>query len=64
LPNGNFVYVTNSYSNNISVIRTSDFAMVATISCGGGPYGVAALPNSNYVYVTKYLSDSVSVIGY
>jgi YVTN family beta-propeller protein len=62
LTNGEYVYVANSDSDNVSVIRTSDNTVVATVAVGGRPCGVAALPSGNYVYVANYNSDSVSVI--
>ena len=62
LPNGNYVYVANKYSDNVSVIRTSDNTVVATIPVGLAPCGVASLPNGNYVYVTNYYDHNVSVI--
>ncbi|MEO0228367.1 MAG: beta-propeller fold lactonase family protein [candidate division WOR-3 bacterium] len=63
LSNGKYVYVTNAGSDNVSVIRTSDNTVVATIPVGDCPFGVAALPNGNYLYVANFLSHNVSVIG-
>jgi YVTN family beta-propeller protein len=62
LPNGNFVYVTNQGSNNVSVIRTSDNTAVATVPVGACPDGVASLPNGNFVYVVNHADGNVSVI--
>ncbi|NPV13383.1 beta-propeller fold lactonase family protein [candidate division WOR-3 bacterium] len=62
LPSGEYVYVANLYSDEVSVIRTSDNTVVATVAVGDGPYDVAALPNGEYVYVANYNSDNVSVI--
>ena len=61
---GNYVYVANSSSDNVSVIRTSNNTVVATIPVGDYPYSIAALPNGSYVYVTNFISNNVSVIGY
>ncbi len=64
LPNGNYVYVTNQFDDNVSVIRASDNREVATISVGDDPQGVAVLPNGNAVYVTNSIDNTVSVIGF
>jgi YVTN family beta-propeller protein len=48
------------------VITTTDTSfprqVVATISVGDEPLGVAVLPNGNYIYVTNHNGDNVSVI--
>ncbi len=64
LPNGEYVYVANTGSNDVSVIRTSDNTVVTTIALGNYPFELVALPNSDYVYVANCNSDTVSVIGY
>jgi YVTN family beta-propeller protein len=62
LPNGNYVYVTNGYSNNVSVIRTSDNTVVRTITVGDRPMDMAVLSNGNYIYVPNRFSYDVDVI--
>lgn len=57
-----FAYVANTASDNVSVIRTSDNVVVATIAVGDGPHGVAISPSAGRVYVANGLSNSVSVI--
>lgn len=57
LPNGEYAYVANSY--DISVIRTSDNTVTATIPIGNSTQFLASLPNSEYVYVT---GPNISVI--
>jgi YVTN family beta-propeller protein len=59
---GAFAYVTNSESNNVSVIQTSDNTVVATVAVGDNPQGVAVTPDGAFVYVTNYFSSNVSVI--
>ncbi len=61
-PGRDFVYVTNSNSDNVSVIRTSDRTVVATVAVGDYPYGVAVTPNGDFVYVTNSNSHDVSII--
>ncbi|WP_417896983.1 hypothetical protein [Bacillus toyonensis] len=43
-PNGQFAYVTNSISDNVSVINIATNTVVATIPVGGFPWGIAILP--------------------
>ncbi len=62
LPNGNYLYVANRYSDNVSVIRTSDNTLVTSVPVGSDPYGAVALPNGNYVYISNRYSYDVSVI--
>jgi YVTN family beta-propeller protein len=59
---GALAYVTNSASNNVSVIRTSDNTVVATVTVGGAPFGVAVTPDGAFAYVTNDGSNNVSVI--
>ncbi|MCK5117634.1 MAG: YncE family protein [Candidatus Aegiribacteria sp.] len=62
LPTSDFVYVTNSGDNSVSIIRTSDNSVTAAVTVGDTPYGICALPSGEYVYVTNWGSDDVSVI--
>jgi len=62
LPNGNYVYVANYHSEDVSVIRTSDNSVVDTIPIGYTCYRIAALHNCNYLYVTSPSSGRVYVI--
>jgi YVTN family beta-propeller protein len=57
-----FAYVANTGSDNVSVIRTSDNTVLATVPVGDGPRGVAIAPSAARVYVANGLSDNVSVI--
>jgi YVTN family beta-propeller protein len=61
-PEQTFAYVANTGSDNVSVIRTSDNTVVATIVVGDGPRGVAITPSAGRVYVANRASDNVSVI--
>jgi YVTN family beta-propeller protein len=54
--------VTNAISDNVSVIRTSDNTVVATVAVGDNPLGVAVTPDGAFAYVTNAVSDNVSVI--
>jgi YVTN family beta-propeller protein len=59
---GVFAYVTNFTSGNVSVIRTSDNTVVATVAVGNGPNGVAVTPDGAFAYVANFFSNNVSVI--
>ena len=51
---GPFAYITNSASNNVSVIDTASNEVTATVNVGSLPFGAAANPNGKKVYVANY----------
>jgi YVTN family beta-propeller protein len=55
-------YITNSNSNNVSVIDTETNTVIATIGVGISPFGVAVTPDGGKAYVANAGSNSVSVI--
>lgn len=55
----NRIYVANKYSNNVSVINGFTNNVIATVSVGVKPYGIAVNPNTNRIYVTNYQNVSV-----
>jgi YVTN family beta-propeller protein len=57
-----FAYISNSGSNTVSVINTATNTVVATVSVGTNPFGVAMTPDGSRVYVTNEGSNTVSVI--
>jgi DNA-binding beta-propeller fold protein YncE len=59
LPNGEYVYVTCAHWPVVSVIRTSDDSVVATIPMGDDQTSIEAVPGSEYVYVVDGLCVSV-----
>jgi YVTN family beta-propeller protein len=61
-PERTFVYVANTASGTVSVIQTRDNVVVATITVGTEPRGVAITPSGGRVYVSNRSSDNVSVI--
>jgi YVTN family beta-propeller protein len=61
-PDGNYVYVSNVFSNTVSVISTSDNTVIETIPVGAMPTGVSVSPDGKYVYVSNYGGSTVSVI--
>jgi YVTN family beta-propeller protein len=54
--------VANNLNDTVSVIRTSDNSVTATIEVGDGPRGAAITPDGDNVYVTNNLDGTVSVI--
>jgi YVTN family beta-propeller protein len=70
-PNGDYVYVSNSMSGTVSVIRTSDNTVIDMdpiedgtqgVKVGNEPSGVSVTPNGKYVYVSNSGDGTVSVI--
>jgi len=59
---GNYVYVTNNSSDNISVISTATQTVVKTLAVGNSPNNITVRPDTNRAYVTNGLDDNVSVI--
>ncbi|MGB9938963.1 PGF-pre-PGF domain-containing protein [Methanosarcina sp.] len=57
-----YAYITNYYSNNVSVIDTATNTVTATIPVGSDPMGVAVTTDGTKVYVANENSSSVSVI--
>ncbi|UCE82038.1 MAG: YncE family protein [Deltaproteobacteria bacterium] len=57
-----YAYVANSFDHTVSVVRTSDNSVVATVEVGAWPYGAAVSPDGEYVYVANGGDDTVSVI--
>ncbi|MBV9176136.1 MAG: beta-propeller fold lactonase family protein [Nitrososphaeraceae archaeon] len=56
------VYVTNEFSNTLSVISGLTDSIANTITVGNFPYGVAVNPFNDRVYVTNRGSNTISVI--
>jgi YVTN family beta-propeller protein len=62
-PDGKYVYVSNTGSGTVSVIRTKDKPkVVETIDVGTEPYGMAITPDGRKLYVANARSNDVSVI--
>jgi YVTN family beta-propeller protein len=56
------VYVTNEFSNTISVIDGTTDSIKGTISTGSFPYGIAVNPFNDRVYAANRGSNTVSVV--
>jgi YVTN family beta-propeller protein len=55
-------YVTNTFSNSVSVIDTTSNTVVATVGVGANPAELAITPDGTRAYVANESSSSVSVI--
>jgi YVTN family beta-propeller protein len=62
LPNGLSFYVANSLSNDVSVVSSSSFGVVATVPVGQNPIWVASEPSSSKIYAANAGSGTVSII--
>ena len=56
------VYVTNEFSNTVSVIDGITQRVTDTITVGSFPYGVAVNPFNDRIYITNRGSNTVTVI--
>ena len=61
-PDGKYVYVSNTGSGTVSVIRAKSAKVVETIEVGTEPYGMAITPDGAKLYVANARSNDVSVI--
>ncbi len=59
----NEVYVTNTGSDNVSVLNDSTGAPVASIGVGSAPSGIAYDPSTGLLFVANNGSNNVSVIN-
>ncbi len=58
-----YAYVTNSVSDDVSIIDTATNDVVKTVSVGDFPFGVGISPDRTKVYIANVNSKSVSVIS-
>ena len=58
-PDGQYVYAANYYSENVSVIRTSDTSVIKTIPVGDYPRAAVA-PSGRYAYIASCPEDYYS----
>lgn len=59
---GRQLYVTNAWSDTVSVIDTTSLLVVQTLPTGPEPSGVVSDPSNTTLYVANRLSGDVSVI--
>jgi YVTN family beta-propeller protein len=58
----NMVYVTNPFSNILSIINGNTDNLEDTIFVGTIPYGIDVDPFINRIYVVNHFSDEISVV--
>lgn len=61
-PDGKYIYVPNSDSNNVGVIDVENESLLTTIPVGSKPWCAVVIPDGKKVYVTTQDDNSVSVI--
>lgn len=67
-PYGDYIYVINyetgePETGTMSVIRTSDNSVIATVEGFSGPFAIAVTPNGKYAYVTNFGSNNFAPFG-
>ncbi|MDT5013318.1 MAG: hypothetical protein QOH57_4935 [Mycobacterium sp.] len=64
-PDGQRLYVSNTFNNTVSVLDTSKATptLMATVAVGVTPGGIAVSPDGTKVYVANFSSGTVSVIS-
>lgn len=62
-PDGRFVFAADFGDGKVSVIRTSDDSVVATLTVGSLPNDVAVTPDGRRAFVTNQGDSTISVIS-
>ena len=62
-PDGSKIYVTNSGSDNVSVIATASNSISSIITVGDNPWGTAITPDGSKVYVLNKDNNNAYVIN-
>jgi YVTN family beta-propeller protein len=61
-PDGEHVYISSNFGDDIYVVQTSNNAVVDTVRVGNNPVGICVHPSGQLVYVANNDDDNVSVI--
>jgi YVTN family beta-propeller protein len=61
-PNGSYVLVAASFDDQVRVIETQTFTIIATLAVGDFPIEIAFADSDDYAIVTNYFSDNFSVL--
>lgn len=59
---GRYVWATNRFSNDVSVIDIEKKEIVKSIVTNGQANHISILPDSNYAYVSNLESEDISII--
>jgi len=62
-PDGRRVYVTNFFSDNVSVVDTASNIVIASVPAGGGPVGVVLSPDGSIAYVADQNANAITAIN-
>jgi YVTN family beta-propeller protein len=62
-PDNSRAYVSNSDTNNVSIIDLASNSVITTVTVGTTPWGVAITPDGSKLYVANRGSGNVSVIN-
>jgi len=62
-PNGNYVLITNSDDNTVSVVSMATRGVVASVKVGSRPTGVAVAPSLTFAYVCNTASGNISLLN-
>ena len=60
--NDGFAFVSNQWSDNVSVIDLVNLSVINTLKTGNGPAGLALSSDEHYLYVVNSYSSDISVI--
>ena len=55
-----YAYVTNSGSNTVSVINTSNNEITVNVAVGQNPDAIALTPNGQFAFASNTLNSSIS----
>ena len=56
-------FITNEFSDTVSVIDIASNIVIKTIPVGDGPFSIGVSPDGNYAYVGNRAGESISVIS-
>ena len=62
-PYNQLLYITNSQSNNVTVVNSFSGKSVANITVGSEPEGISYVPSNHNIYVANSNSSNISVIS-
>ncbi len=57
-----FAYITNGFSDTVSIIDTTTYTVTATVYGLNGPFGVAVTPDVTKAYVANGIDGVISII--
>ena len=57
------LYITNYFSNNVTVVNAFLNVSIANISVGSNPWGISYVPYNHDLYVNNYNSSNISIIS-